>query len=329
MHKTIRHMIIFVLSLSLLLSACSGAAETPAETEPAPEAVFTAAAATAAARMTQNAAVTPTQLPATPTNTQAPTASATLTPAAAAATATTAPVSSGTNDAEFVLDVTVPDGTTFAPGAAFRKTWRLRNAGTSTWTTGYSLVFSSGTQMGAPASVPLPAEVPPGETADISVDLVAPNESGEYVGYFLLRSAAGTNFGLGGPDLAFYVLINVSGSGASAGPTSTPDPDAGVVSNISLSVDEADVEAACPHTFNFIASFTLNQAATVTYELEAETGFDLTLPAPTNTPLDAGTHSVNYTLEFNDNVSGWARFRITAPESGQSSQVNFELTCSG
>ena len=29
----------------------------------------------------------------------------------------------------FVADVTVPDGTIFSPGAAFTKTWRLKNAG--------------------------------------------------------------------------------------------------------------------------------------------------------------------------------------------------------
>lgn len=328
MYKHVRQIIILISALALLLSAC-GASETPVETEPAPEAVFTAAAATASARMTQTAAVPPTEPPAIPTDTQAPTNSPTLTPGSITATATSAPVSTGNDDAEFVLDVTVPDGTTFEPGASFTKTWRLRNSGTSTWTSAYSLVFSSGTQMGAPASVPLPADVPPGEEADISVNLVAPSERGEYVGYYLLRNAAGVNFGLGGPDLAFYVLINVSESSASTGPTSTPDPDAGTFSGISLSVDEATLETACPHTFNFIATFTLNQAATVTYELEAETGFDLTLPAPTNTPLDAGTHRVNYTLEFNDNVSGWARFRITAPEAAQSSQVNFDLTCSG
>ena len=34
--------------------------------------------------------------------------------------------------AEFVADVTVPDGTDFTPGETFVKTWQLRNAGTST-----------------------------------------------------------------------------------------------------------------------------------------------------------------------------------------------------
>ncbi|HGJ66308.1 TPA: hypothetical protein ENS27_13160, partial [bacterium] len=45
------------------------------------------------------------------------------------------------NWAGFVADVTVPDGTSFAPGAAFIKTWRLKNIGTCTWTGKYGLSF--------------------------------------------------------------------------------------------------------------------------------------------------------------------------------------------
>ena len=43
--------------------------------------------------------------------------------------------------AQFVADVTVPDGTSYAANTAFRKTWRLKNIGACTWTTSYALVF--------------------------------------------------------------------------------------------------------------------------------------------------------------------------------------------
>jgi len=49
---------------------------------------------------------------------------------------------------QFVSDVTVPDGSSFTPGAAFTKTWQLKNIGTCTWTTSYSLVYAGGDQMG-------------------------------------------------------------------------------------------------------------------------------------------------------------------------------------
>ena len=42
-----------------------------------------------------------------------------------------------TDRAQFVADVTVPDGTRYDPGATFTKTWRLRNIGTCTWTTSW------------------------------------------------------------------------------------------------------------------------------------------------------------------------------------------------
>ena len=40
------------------------------------------------------------------------------------------PVAASASDAaQFVGDMTIPDGTSFAPGAAMVKTWRLKNIG--------------------------------------------------------------------------------------------------------------------------------------------------------------------------------------------------------
>ncbi len=117
------------------------------------------------------------------------------------------------NWAQFVSDVTVPDGTKFAPGATFKKTWRLKNIGTCTWTTGYALVFDSGERMGAPATVNIPSNVAPGQTVDLSVDMTAPNNAGRYIGYWKLRNAAGGLFGIGSTaNKSFWVEINVTGS---------------------------------------------------------------------------------------------------------------------
>ena len=115
--------------------------------------------------------------------------------------------------AQFVIDVTVPDGTTYTPGTSFQKTWRLRNIGSCTWTTSYALVFSSGEQMGAPASVNFPKNVAPGETVDLSVSMTAPSSAGHYFSYWKLRNASGTIFGIGTTaNKAFWAEINVSSS---------------------------------------------------------------------------------------------------------------------
>ena len=131
------------------------------------------------------------------------------------------PVSANTTCdwAQFVADVTVPDGTVYAAGAAISKTWRLKNIGTCTWTTGYSLVFVDGSQMGAPASVAMPSSVAPGSNVDLTVSMTAPAAAGSYRGNWELRNASAVNFGIGSyATLPFWVEIVVSGgSGSTTG----------------------------------------------------------------------------------------------------------------
>ncbi len=133
---------------------------------------------------------------------------------------TETPVPTGTvgcDKAQFISDVTVPDGTTFAPNATFTKTWRLKNVGTCTWTPAYSVSFVSGDRMGGVDTL-LPQSVVPGQTVDVSVNLTAPSLAGSYRGYWELKNSSGNLFGIGSSfDKPFWVAINVSG--ASAGMT--------------------------------------------------------------------------------------------------------------
>jgi hypothetical protein len=114
--------------------------------------------------------------------------------------------------ASFVSDVTYPDGSNVTLGSAFTKTWRIKNSGTCTWSTAYSLVFVSGERFGASASVSLPNNVAPGQTVDLSVNLTAPNNNGRYRGDWKLRNASGVLFGVGSSASSnFYVDVNVTG----------------------------------------------------------------------------------------------------------------------
>ncbi len=118
----------------------------------------------------------------------------------------------GCDKAQFISDVTVPDGTTFAPNATFTKTWRLKNVGTCTWTTAYAVSFVSGDRMGGVDTL-LPETVVPGQTVDIGVNLTAPSLAGSYRGYWELKNASGGLFGIGSTfDKPFWVAINVAGS---------------------------------------------------------------------------------------------------------------------
>lgn len=114
-----------------------------------------------------------------------------------------------TDAAEFVADVTVLDNAVMPPGLPFTKTWRLENAGTCTWNSDYDLIFVSGDQMGAPATIPLPGDVVPTATVDITVPLVAPERDGTYRGDWALRNDVGEVFGIPG-NLEFWVLIEIT-----------------------------------------------------------------------------------------------------------------------
>jgi hypothetical protein len=114
--------------------------------------------------------------------------------------------------ATFVKDVTIPDDTILSPGISFTKTWRLQNTGTCTWTASYALVFINGDSMNAPAYVNLPGNVYPGDTVDLSVNLVAPSKKGQYRGNWKLRNASGVLFGIGAQaETPFWVEIDILG----------------------------------------------------------------------------------------------------------------------
>ncbi|HEY5119753.1 MAG TPA: NBR1-Ig-like domain-containing protein [Anaerolineales bacterium] len=166
--------------------------------------------------------------------------SATYTP-----TASSTPVPC--NAARFISDVTIPDGWEATPSDHFTKTWRLQNAGSCTWTSGYSLVFDHGDQLGAPATQQLtPGTVAPGGTVDVSVDLISPVTTGTYQGFFKLRASDSSLFGIGpAANDAFWVKIKVTT------PTLIPPVIAPTVQQITSSItltpgSTGSTTAACP-----------------------------------------------------------------------------------
>ena len=118
----------------------------------------------------------------------------------------------GCDRATFLTDVNIPDGTTFAPGAAFSKTWRIKNTGSCTWTKDYKLTYYSGEVMNAQTAVNMPFYVYPGETVDVTVNMVAPGAPGDYRSYWILANTSGTMFGIGSnASNPFWVDIRVAG----------------------------------------------------------------------------------------------------------------------
>jgi hypothetical protein len=205
--------------LIILLAAC-GLPSKPTATQPGPEALYTSAAQTVQAQLTQNVkgtqVVVPSQTPAdvVPTASQAPTETplptATLVPSATLIPPTATAVPIPCDRASFVKDLTYPDNEEVEAGTTFVKTWRLLNNGSCTWNSSYNLVFDSGDAMSGPASVQLTSgTVAPGQTIDISVTLKAPDTTKTYQGYWKLRNGAGVVFGVGDSSKAFWVKVAV------------------------------------------------------------------------------------------------------------------------
>lgn len=235
--------IIFLAGGLLLLTACNfpGSAGQPTIS---PELIYTAAAQTQIAQQTQAAQGTPIFLPTStsPAVTETPTSPVVLVPTNTPLPPTNTPLPTSTlipptptatpipcDRGQFVKDITVPDNTEIASGTTFVKTWRLKNNGSCTWTSSYSIVFYNGDAMSGPASAPITnGTVPPGSTVDISVTLIAPTTTGTYKGNWRLRNTGGTTFGIGpGADQSFWVQIK------SVAPTPTPSP----TSSYTLSYD--------------------------------------------------------------------------------------------
>ncbi len=116
------------------------------------------------------------------------------------------------NRAQFIKDVNVPDGSHFAPGDTFTKTWRLRNTGTCTWKKDdYKLVLTNGDAFGVATSHVLTEDVPPWSYVNLTIpSMVAPANPGKHFSYWKLDNGAGEQFGVGWRgDVAIFALINV------------------------------------------------------------------------------------------------------------------------
>jgi hypothetical protein len=294
-----------LLSITLFVALALSACNLPASNEEpqGPGAVLTAAAQTVEANLTQLAAQSSPTVSILPTNTTAP-ATATVAvaspvPASPTTGAPAATATSNCDNADFVTDVTIPDGTVLDPGETFTKTWRLKNAGTCSWTPSYAVVFSTGDSMSGPAVQALTGNVNPGQTVDISIDLKAPSSPGTYRGDWKLRNAAGVTFA------SFYVEIKVGGSGAFA------------VTGVTLSVS-----GSCGN-FQIKADIKTNAAGTVTYQWIRSDGATDTEVHPDLVFDSAGTKSVTTTWSTTASGAKWMDIYIDKPNHQQFGRANF------
>lgn len=100
------------------------------------------------------------------------------------------------NAAQFIQDVSIPDGTLVRPGQKFTKVWEFKNVGNCTWTENYALVHVYGQPMGVASPVPLRQVVRPGETVEVSLNMQAPYIPACWVSWWKFQDEEGNRFGI-------------------------------------------------------------------------------------------------------------------------------------
>jgi hypothetical protein len=204
----------FIMLTMMMLGACTlGQAPEPTPTALNVEAIYTNAAATAQAQMTEIASMATATTP--PTATLEPTAtlsddsplvqvtiSVDFTPIASPdpllsggapliPSITPLPAQGGDsgptcNAVAFEGDVTIPDGTRFKAWEKFQKVWKLRNTGVCTWDEGYSFRHVAGpTFAGDNYFFTKKADfVAAGAAVNMGINMYAPGDPGKYESFW-------------------------------------------------------------------------------------------------------------------------------------------------
>jgi hypothetical protein len=138
--------------------------------------------------------------------------------------------------------------------------------GTCTWAEDYALVFSKGELMAGKSPVTLGRVLAPGDTMEVSVNLVAPAAGGVYSSRWMLQNSSGETFGLAPVNQPLSLLISV-------GPHATVALDF-VDQACTATWSSATGEMKCPNTEDIVAGAVNPVESTI-----AETGTEFNLPA--------------------------------------------------
>jgi hypothetical protein len=100
----------------------------------------------------------------------------------------------GCLNSELVSDVTVPTGTQLQPNETFKKTWLIKNTGSCAWTREFKITYVGGDLLGSDTTS-IRQKVGAGESAEISLEMTAPNSTGTISTAWQMASDDGRLFG--------------------------------------------------------------------------------------------------------------------------------------
>ena len=196
--------ITFVLTLLITAAVACGPRVEPTPTID-PQELMAQVAMTIEAEITQNAMLTPSATATMPPTATPPTLA--TQPPLPAATLPAAPLAlpaGSADNATFISDVSIKDGTIFLPNARFTKTWKIENSGTTTWDIGYAIRYLEGAFLSEETVISITKPVEPGVQIEISVPMRAPSQLGTAKTWWAMMNEKGQIFG----D-QFYVEIVV------------------------------------------------------------------------------------------------------------------------
>ncbi len=313
-------LIALLTTLALSLNACGGSAANQSV-------IATSVAMTVDAQKSQVAQFTPTTAPSTdvPTPVISPTAFLTLAPP------TAPPTSSGPfkqcYSANYVSDVSIPDGTIVAPGASFWKTWRVLNSGSCSWDSTYKFVFFSGDIMGGAYVYNFPGVAAPGQNVDIPIELFAPQDNGTYTGYWKIQAPDKTIFGVGQYNQSLSVSVQVvAGAGTPPGNFKTP----GIYGVTNVDYDTSPRRCTTANTFyDPIAYMTSNGPVNVSYEWHQSDGHNYRNLKMVFTSATTKSTSIEWSQSITSSTNPrWVQIIITDPVYKEWPKATLPILCS-
>ncbi|MBN2043536.1 MAG: hypothetical protein JW757_00845 [Anaerolineales bacterium] len=247
--------------------------------------------------------------------------------------------------AEFIADVTIPDYSEVLVGEEITKTWRIKNAGTTTWTTDYVLEFEKGEKLGASTQIPLEKEVAPGETIDISIDFKVPTATGEYTSYWILKNEDNQRVGAGdeGEYLSLYMIILAvkeedgggdDGDDENGGSSSGGQSISGgaKVTGATVSMSNTNYSGECPPQLTINYTVTTSNAGKVQFNLLfnviSPSGFKFDAPPEYLVNFSSGyTVYYDYLLMPSNSVTATVRVQAIGENEFLSEPVQFSVKC--
>jgi len=304
----LNRIVVALVGLSLILSACTPSAQNEA-------AVATAVAQTLEAA--QQSPVTATPQP------PLPTLPSTLAPAIVS-TPTNAPTLSVTPlDPDCIHALYVgedpPDQAVFLPNTPFAKTWTIRNVGTCTWDYTYRLIFWSGDTMGSATYYNFPEIVPPGAETSITIQLTSPAEEGFYTGYWRLQTPWSAVFGVGQYSQSIFATIQVD---------KRPKQEYGVLSVTYKIVREPPSGCPANVTYTVYATITTSGPLDMGYYWDQKDGNESAVKGLSFSAAGSKTVSREWMVGRGDSPNDrWMRIIVVDPEYQEFDKAVFKNDC--